>query len=86
MFFVGYIARMDVLFEASFSPLSSSGEGGGGRREGAGVLWGEVYRGGGPDGQLHRPINSSMRGAGRGTKEREELGGRGAAFCQLLAE
>jgi hypothetical protein len=26
MFFVGYIARMDVLFEASFSPLSSSGE------------------------------------------------------------
>lgn len=26
MFFVGYIARMDVLFEASFSPLSSSGK------------------------------------------------------------
>ena len=26
MFFVSYIARMDVLFEASFSPLSSSGE------------------------------------------------------------
>ena len=26
MFFVGHIARMDVLFEASFSPLSSSGE------------------------------------------------------------
>lgn len=25
-FFVGHIARMDVLFEASFSPLSSSGE------------------------------------------------------------
>jgi hypothetical protein len=30
MFFVGYIARMDVLFEASFSPLSSSGKPGGG--------------------------------------------------------
>jgi DNA topoisomerase-3 len=26
MFFVGHIARMDVLFEASFSPLSSSGK------------------------------------------------------------
>jgi hypothetical protein len=26
MFFVGHITRMDALFEASFSPLSSSGE------------------------------------------------------------
>jgi DNA topoisomerase-3 len=25
-FFVGHITRMDALFEASFSPLSSSGE------------------------------------------------------------
>jgi hypothetical protein len=26
MFFVGHITRMDALFEASFSPLASSGE------------------------------------------------------------
>jgi hypothetical protein len=34
MFFVGHITRMDALFEASFSPLSSSGE-----RDLNNVLW-----------------------------------------------